>query len=97
MSYFSDNSSKEFVTTADGFLTISTRAQKAFWKEWDPEKMIFIEKSKNYTSGMIQSWNKFCFTGGVIEISVQMPGNRANTSGKFSHGTSDILCNNCLD
>lgn len=28
----------------------------------------------SYTSGMIQSWNKFCFTGGIIEVSVQLPG-----------------------
>ncbi|KAI0270556.1 glycoside hydrolase family 16 protein [Gloeopeniophorella convolvens] len=28
----------------------------------------------SYVSGMIQSWNKFCFTGGMIEVSVQLPG-----------------------
>ncbi|CAA7262719.1 unnamed protein product [Cyclocybe aegerita] len=28
----------------------------------------------NYRSGMIQSWNKFCFTGGILEASVQLPG-----------------------
>ncbi|KXN92138.1 Beta-glucan synthesis-associated protein KRE6 [Leucoagaricus sp. SymC.cos] len=28
----------------------------------------------NYRSGMIQTWNKFCFTGGIIEASVQLPG-----------------------
>jgi len=27
-----------------------------------------------YVSGMIQSWNKFCFTGGLIEAAVQLPG-----------------------
>ncbi|KAG8976162.1 hypothetical protein FRC05_004411 [Tulasnella sp. 425] len=27
-----------------------------------------------YQSGMIQSWNKFCFTGGYIEASVSLPG-----------------------
>ncbi|KAF8648187.1 hypothetical protein AX16_006326, partial [Volvariella volvacea WC 439] len=27
-----------------------------------------------YRSGMIQSWNKFCFTGGYIEASVMLPG-----------------------
>jgi beta-glucan synthesis-associated protein KRE6 len=25
--------------------------------------------------GMLTSWNKFCFTGGLIEVSVQLPGN----------------------
>ncbi|GAA5891636.1 hypothetical protein JCM5296_005492 [Sporobolomyces johnsonii] len=28
-----------------------------------------------YLSGMIQSWNKFCFTGGYIEVDVSLPGN----------------------
>ena len=23
---------------------------------------------------MIQSWNKFCFTGGILELSIQLPG-----------------------
>ena len=23
---------------------------------------------------MIQGWNKFCFTGGIIEMSAQLPG-----------------------
>jgi len=28
----------------------------------------------SYKSGMIQSWNKFCFTGGLIEANVSLPG-----------------------
>ncbi|KAI0917183.1 hypothetical protein AcW1_007556 [Taiwanofungus camphoratus] len=28
----------------------------------------------NYTSGMMTTWNKFCFTGGIIEVSVVLPG-----------------------
>lgn len=28
----------------------------------------------NYQGGMITSWNKFCFTGGYVEASVQLPG-----------------------
>jgi beta-glucan synthesis-associated protein KRE6 len=27
-----------------------------------------------YTSGMMTTWNKFCFTGGLIETSVSLPG-----------------------
>jgi hypothetical protein len=27
-----------------------------------------------YVSSMIQSWNKFCFTGGYIEVAVSLPG-----------------------
>ena len=28
----------------------------------------------NYTSGMMTSWNKFCFTGGLIVANVSLPG-----------------------
>ncbi|TFK38137.1 beta-glucan synthesis-associated protein KRE6 [Crucibulum laeve] len=30
-----------------------------------------------YKSGMIQTWNKFCFTGGLIEASVSLPGSNS--------------------
>ncbi|KAF8969431.1 glycoside hydrolase family 16 protein [Flammula alnicola] len=55
--------------------------------EWyDPEAVTteggslvitFSEKDThglNYQGGLISSWNKFCFTGGYIETSVQLPG-----------------------
>ena len=28
----------------------------------------------NYQGGMMSTWNKFCFTGGLIEASVRLPG-----------------------
>ena len=28
----------------------------------------------NFRSAMLQSWNKFCFTGGLVETSVVLPG-----------------------
>lgn len=30
--------------------------------------------SRHFKSGMLQSWNKFCFTGGILEIDLQFPG-----------------------
>lgn len=55
--------------------------------EWyDPEQVtttggylrILMEERRNhgmrYISGMISSWNKFCFTGGYIEAAVSLPG-----------------------
>ena len=42
--------------------------------EWDYDHMKPHKMTKNYTSGMIQSWNKFCFTGGVLELSIKLPG-----------------------
>lgn len=38
--------------------------------------------TKNYTSGMVQTWNKFCFTGGVLELSIKLPGH-ADSGGKL--------------
>lgn len=28
----------------------------------------------DYEGGMVQTWNKFCFTGGIVETSVVLPG-----------------------
>jgi beta-glucanase (GH16 family) len=68
------NSSKEYVTTKGGHLVITTRAEKTSWMEWDSTEHRPVQRTKNYTSGMVQSWNKFCFTGGVLEIAINMPG-----------------------
>ncbi|KAG2522940.1 hypothetical protein BBO99_00004246 [Phytophthora kernoviae] len=34
-----------------------------------------------YRSGMVQSWNKFCIQGGLVEVKVQLPGAVTNASG----------------
>ncbi|KAG2781859.1 hypothetical protein PC129_g7054 [Phytophthora cactorum] len=34
-----------------------------------------------YRSGMVQSWNKFCFQGGIVEVRAQLPGAVTNASG----------------
>lgn len=39
-----------------------------------------VEHNLNFRGGMIQTWNKFCFTGGIVVVSVRMPG-RANVAG----------------
>ncbi|GMH94422.1 hypothetical protein TL16_g12902, partial [Triparma laevis f. inornata] len=33
-----------------------------------------VHETKNFKSAMLQSWNKFCFTGGLIESEVILPG-----------------------
>ena len=68
------NASSRYVRTEDGALVIETRAERTTWRQWDAGKYQEAEFSKPYTSGMVQSWNKFCFTGGVLELSVQLPG-----------------------
>ncbi|KIY49406.1 glycoside hydrolase family 16 protein [Fistulina hepatica ATCC 64428] len=39
---------------------------------------ITLSKKENhnldYTSAMLTSWNKFCFTGGIFEVSLRLPG-----------------------
>lgn len=70
------NSSRDYVTTKEGALTISTRAVKTNYSVWVDDRDFNGSKvlTKNYTSGMVQSWNKFCFTGGVLEMRIQLPG-----------------------
>ncbi|GAB9463562.1 Beta-glucan synthesis-associated protein [Globisporangium polare] len=34
-----------------------------------------------YRSGMVQSWNKFCFQGGLVEVRAQLPGAVSSASG----------------
>ena len=40
----------------------------------------FQNHNLNYRSGMLQSWNKMCFTGGHLEASISLPG-AGNTIG----------------
>ncbi|RDW82075.1 putative glucan synthase subunit KRE6 [Coleophoma cylindrospora] len=40
----------------------------------------FQSHNLNYRSGMLQSWNKLCFTGGRLEASISLPGS-GNTTG----------------
>ncbi|CAA7260065.1 unnamed protein product [Cyclocybe aegerita] len=50
----------EAVTTSGGSLVITFSEN--------------LNHELNYQGGLISSWNKFCFTGGYIETSVQLPG-----------------------
>ncbi|TFK55574.1 glycoside hydrolase family 16 protein [Heliocybe sulcata] len=52
--------SPDAITTANGSLVI-TLEQK-------------VTHDLNYQGGLMSSWNKFCFTGGYIETSVELPG-----------------------
>lgn len=69
----------QMATTRDGYLRLQI-------KEADPinnHNMSFMSGMVNLTPfepewlaefKQLQSWNKFCFTGGLIEVSVQLPG-----------------------
>ena len=59
------------VSTSDGKLRITT------------DKDIVLDPSgtpRAFGSGMLQSWNKTCFTGGVVEVSFSLPGRIDSTS-----------------
>ncbi|KAF8905161.1 beta-glucan synthesis-associated [Mucidula mucida] len=62
--YWSTNNlewySPEGVTTANGSLKLTLEAKETH--------------GLDYQGGMISTWNKFCFTGGYMEASVQLPG-----------------------
>lgn len=55
------------ITTRDGYLSIVMDQ--------------IPENDLPYRSGMLQSWNKFCFTGGYIEVSISLPGPNQETQG----------------
>ena len=41
---------------------------------YDDVKREHTHVKKHFRSAMLQSWNKFCYTGGIIEIEVILPG-----------------------
>ena len=63
------------VYTENGRLIILTNTEDTKWKDFNPYKKKYQQMSRNFKSGMIQGWNKFCFTGGILEIDVIFPGN----------------------
>lgn len=62
------------VTTKNGNLVIQTSRTKAQWIEHNIERGYPMNFSRPYTSAMVTTWNKFCFTSGMIEIAFQLPG-----------------------
>jgi beta-glucan synthesis-associated protein KRE6 len=48
------------ITTKDGSLVITLSKQR--------------NHDRDYMGGMMSTWNKFCFTGGLIETNVMLPG-----------------------
>jgi beta-glucan synthesis-associated protein KRE6 len=74
------------ITTKNGYLSI-VMDQVA-----DPT----LNHMQPYKSGMLQSWNKFCFTSGYIEVAVVMPGANEESRGYVCRWTpSEELSTNC--
>jgi hypothetical protein len=62
------------VTNEEGKLVITTEAVDTDVVGFDDVKREKTRVTKHFKSAMLQSWNKFCFTGGIIEAEVELPG-----------------------
>ncbi|CAM9834883.1 unnamed protein product, partial [Choristocarpus tenellus] len=57
-----------------GNLNITTTKEKTQWRGYNPYKKKYETLEKYYRSSMVNTWNKFCFTGGIIEMNATLPG-----------------------
>jgi len=62
------------VTNDDGWLVIKTEPADTEVVGFDDVKRENTIVTKHFKSAMLQTWNKFCFTGGIIEAQVILPG-----------------------
>ncbi|KAF4609534.1 hypothetical protein D9613_012257 [Agrocybe pediades] len=73
------------VTTRDGALVITMDSTSTTQAHLTPGSTAPFTEADNhlqtYRSGMVQTWNKFCFTSGYIEVSVVLPGPDQQTQG----------------
>jgi beta-glucan synthesis-associated protein KRE6 len=72
------------MTVLHGVLTVFSKTNNLEW--YDPAAIVTrkgalevtLSRKKthglDYEGGLMTSWNKFCFTGGLIETSVSLPG-----------------------
>lgn len=67
------NSSMAF-TNDDGYLELRSIVDKTEWEHLDIVKQKYKHVTKHFKSSMVQSWNKFCFTGGIVEVDIIFPG-----------------------
>ncbi|KAF0713830.1 hypothetical protein As57867_004180, partial [Aphanomyces stellatus] len=51
----------------------SLETNVTYFNQW-LEKPSFETTTLYYSAGMMQSWNKFCFQGGLIEVAAMLPG-----------------------
>lgn len=53
-------------TTEDGKLNITTTSQTTRWRGFNPYTKKYEYFTKEFRGGMVNSWNKFCFSGGWV-------------------------------
>ncbi|KAF8996765.1 glycoside hydrolase family 16 protein [Hymenopellis radicata] len=73
------------VTTRDGSLVITMDSTDTLESGLTQNSTAPFTAADNhdlsYRSGMLQSWNKFCFSSGYIEVAVVLPGPNEDTAG----------------
>jgi hypothetical protein len=62
------------VKTEHGALIIETKAEDTTFVGVNDKTLDSQMYQKHFTSSMLQTWNKFCFTGGIVEAEIQLPG-----------------------
>ena len=62
------------VRTANGALGITSELKSNLYRAFDEDKEKYFADAKHVQSGMVQGWNKFCMTGGIVEFSAKLPG-----------------------
>lgn len=67
--------SHDNVKTTNGVMNITVERKTNLYKAFDEDKKKFYLDKKLVQSGMVQGWNKFCVTGGIVEFSAKLPGN----------------------
>jgi len=67
--YSSDN-----VRTSNGVLNITTDFRENTFKAFDEDTKKPVAETKHIQTAMVQGWNKFCFTGGIVEFRAKLPG-----------------------
>ncbi|KAJ8599078.1 hypothetical protein CTAYLR_007613 [Chrysophaeum taylorii] len=70
---------QEYVRTSNGFLNVTTDAVETEFESLQLSKrrkgkIKAKTLKKEFRSGMVQTWNKFCFSGGILEVRVKLPG-----------------------
>lgn len=68
--YYSDDN----VKTKNGVLSIKSELKDNVYRAFNEKTKKFYIDTKNVQSAMVQGWNKFCMTGGIIEFSAKLPG-----------------------
>ena len=68
--FYSDDNAR----TTNGVLNITTEQKVNSYLAFNEKTKKFFADKKYVQSAMLQSWNKFCFIGGIIEFSAKLPG-----------------------